>query len=77
MTDNAADPFDTKSQISMHTSLSKQQKREDTSLNILTRKALNQLLDTKGEEIYPDKVSNKSSIGLNSYLSKPSTRNGP
>ena len=61
-------PFDTKSAITMRTSLSKEQKRGDRSLNILTKKALNQILDSKGDEMYPDKVKN-SKVGVNNYLS--------
>ena len=62
-------PFDTKSAVTMRTSLSNERKRGDRSLNILTKKALNQMLDSKGDEVYPDKVNN-SRVGVNNYLSQ-------
>ena len=62
-------PFDTKSSVTMRTSLSNEQKRGDRSLNILTKKALNQIIDNKGDEMYPEKVNN-SRVGVNNYLSQ-------
>ena len=53
----------------MRSSLSNEQKRGDRSLNILTKKALNQMLDSKGDESYPDKVNNQR-VGVNNYLSQ-------
>ena len=51
------DVFDAKSNASHKTSLSHEQKRNDRSLNILTKKALNQTLENKGEEQYLEKAS--------------------
>lgn len=42
----------------MRSSLTFEQKREDKSLNILTKKLLNQIIDSKGDELYPEKVAN-------------------
>ena len=60
------DVFDAKSAVSHKSSLSHEQKRNDKSLNILTKKALNQTLENKGEELYPDKASN-SMVGVNHF----------
>ena len=51
------DVFDARSNASHKTSLSHEQKRNDRSLNILTKKALNKTLENKGEELYPEKAS--------------------
>ena len=59
----------------MRTSLSNDQKRGDKSLNILTKKALNQIIENKGDDLYPEKVNN-TRIGANNYLTQQnSTRN--